>query len=900
MRSVRIFEALLWCFPGPFRREYGEEMARAFSQEMRTARQRGSRREQAAIWLRSTLGIIRTAPQEHWHVIKQDVRYAVRTLAAQPGFTTVAVLSLALGIGANVAIFSVVNSLLLGALPVAKPGELMMLTDPGGRGTWTGSSPGERSLMTHAEFEQLRDETGVFSHLMASQSSVSRVQVRVNGAEPEEIQSRMVTAGYFDTLGVPALIGRTFGPADGAKPAVAVISHAFWERRLGGRKDALGTRIALRQTVITVIGIMPPPFFGETVGDRPDAWLPIALQPEILPGRDLLRDDPSRLQKTFWLHVFGRLKPGVGMARAETVSNAVFQRGLAAYYADSPSEEVRRKFLDTRLRVRSAATGASIVRSQFGGPLMLMLAAAGLVFLIACANLGNLMQARAASRTREIAVRQALGAGRRDLVRQWMTEGMTIAVAGGIAGLAAAWVLRAGLLTLVPNTIQLSESADWRVLAFAFALPVLAGALLGLLPSLRTLKIDAAAGMKEQSRGLTASAGWLRTGRWIVAGQVALSLPLLAGAGLLARTLDNLRRVDVGFSTEKLLMLRVDVESAGYEEPRRQALFERLLDRVRQVSGVRAASYSPHGVFLGNDSGDQVAVGGYTPRGDGDNSSRYDHVGPDYFSTLGVPIRLGRPITERDHAGSTKVCVINEAFAKKFFAGRNPIGLHVTQLFGHQRNRFQVVGVAADFRKANLRGEIEHRYFVPVAQPIDVPERVTFIVRTAGDSAAPMPELRRAILAEDPNLPIVAARQVTELMEQRLTQDQLLARLSLAFAATGLLLAAIGLYGVLAYGVARRTNEIGIRKALGARDVAVMAMILRESSLLVGSGLAAGLFLAFASLRWIESRLFGLKPGDPAVFGAAMLVLAAVGLAASWIPARRASQVDPLVAIRHE
>lgn len=900
MRSVRIFEALLWCFPGPFRREYGEEMARAFSQEMRTARQRGSRREQARVWLRSTWGIFQTAPKEHWHVIRQDVRYALRTLIAQPGFTAVAVLSLAFGIGANVAIFSVVNSLLLGALPVAKPEELVMLTDPGGRGTWTGASPGERIMMTHAEFEQLREQTGVFSHLMASQSSVSRLQVRLNGAEPEEIQSRMVTAGYFDTLGVPALIGRTFGPADGVKPAVAVISHAFWVRRLGGRKDALGTRIALRQTVFTVIGVMPPPFFGETVGDRPDAWLPITFQPEILPGRDLLRDDPSRLQKSFWLHVFGRLKPGVGMARAETVSNTVFQRGLAAYYASSPSEEVRRKFLDTHLRVRSAATGASSVRSQFGGPLMLMLAAAGFVFLIACANLCNLMLARVASRTREIAVRQALGAGRRDLVRQWMTEGMTIAVAGGIAGLAAAWVLRAGLLTLVPNTIQLSESADWRVLAFAFALPVLAGALLGLLPSLRTLKVDAAAGMKEQSRGLTASAGWLRTGRWIVAAQVALSLPLLAGAGLLALTLDNLRRVDVGFEKEKLLMVRVEVEAAGYEEPRRQALFERLLERVRQAPGVRAASYSPHGLFLGNDSGDDVEVEGYTPRGNGDHSSRYDHVGPGYFSTLGVPIKMGRPITERDHAGSTKVCVINEAFAKKFFAGRNPIGLHVTQLFGHQKNRFQVVGVTADFRKANLRGEIEHRYFVPVAQPVDVPERVTFLVRTMGESTAPIPGLRRAILAEDPNLPIVAARPVTELVEQRLMQDQLLARLSLAFAATGLLLAAIGLYGVLAYGVARRTNEIGIRKALGAQDAAVMAMILRESSWLLASGLAAGLFLAFASLRWIESRLFGLKPGDPAVFGAAMLLLAAVGLAASWIPARRASRVDPLVAIRHE
>ncbi|MBX9600647.1 MAG: ABC transporter permease [Bryobacteraceae bacterium] len=900
MRSIRVFEALLRCFPGPFRREYGDEMVRTFSQEIRGARERGSRREQWAVWLRSAAGIFQTAPQEHLHVIRQDVRYAVRTLTAQPGFTAVAVLSLALGIGANVAIFSIVNSLLLGMLPVRNPEELVMLTDPGARGMWTGVTTGDRELMTYAEFAQLRDEAGAFSALMASQSGLSRLQVRVNGGEAEEVQGRMVSAEYFDTLGAPAMLGRTYRDTDGAKPAVAVISHAFWQRRFGGRPEALGARIALRKTVFTVIGVMPPPFFGETVGDRPDVWLPLAMQPEIAPGRDLLHDDPSRLQKTAWLHVFGRLKPGVHSAEAETASNTVFQRGLAAFYSGAATEEVRRNFMNQRLRVRAAVSGASGIRDDFGGPLTLMLAAAGVVFLIACANLGNLMLARATARTREMAVRQALGAGRGDLVRQWMTEALVIALAGGAAGLAAAWALRAGLLMLVPSTVRLSESADARVLAFAVGLSVLAGLLLGLLPSLRTIRVDAAAGVKEQSRGVTASARWLRTGRWIVAGQVALSLPLLVGAGLLVRTLDNLRRVDVGFEKEKLLMLRVDVESAGYEEPRRQAVFERLHERVRRIPGVQSASYSPHGLFLGGDSGDDVEVEGYTPRDENDRSSRYDQVGPGYFAALGVPMKLGRPITERDHATSPKVCVINEAFAKKFFAGRNPIGLHVTQVFAQQRNRFQVVGVAGNFRKNRLRGEIEHRYFIPSAQPVDVPERVTFVVRTAGDAASAIPALRSAIRAEDPNLPVTAARPLTELLEERMAQDRLVAELSLAFGVTALLLAAIGLYGVLSYGVARRTNEIGIRKAMGARESSVVAMILRESSWLLAGGLGAGFLLAFGSLRWIESLLFGLAPSDPLAYAIAILLLGGVGLAASWAPARRAARVDPLVAIRYE
>ncbi|MBY0503377.1 MAG: ABC transporter permease [Bryobacteraceae bacterium] len=897
MLPVRLFETLLWCFPSPFRHEYGEEMVSAFAQELQEAH---GKTATAAIWLRSVAGVLRHAPQEHYHVIKQDVRYALRTLLAQPGFTAVAVLSLALGIGANVAIYSLVDSVLLRMLPVRNPSALIMLTNPAASGSGTGASAGERDLLTYEEFLQLRDQTKVFAGLMASQSAATRLQVRVNGAEPEQVRQRLVSAEYFDTLGVPALLGRTFGPPDGPKPAFAVVSHGFWQRRLGGRPDALGATIALRLDTFTVVGVMPPTFFGETVGDQPDVWLPLSMQPVVLPGRDWLHDNPASLQKTMWLHVFGRLKPGISTSAAQSAANVVFQQGLSAYYATAPNEEVRRKFLNQRLRARPAANGASGLREDFGQPLNLMLAAAALVLLIACANLGNLMLARATARTREIAVRQALGARRGDLIRQWLTESFLISFAGGVLGLAVAWVLRAGLLMLVSDTIRLPQAMDLGGLAFAFALTVVTGLLLGLLPSLRTWKVDSTAGLKEQGRGLTASAAWLRAGKLVVAGQVALSLPLLIGAGLLVRTLDNLQRVDLGYAKEKLLILRVDVESAGYEEPRRQALFERLHARVLSTAGVQSASYSPHGLFLGGDSGDQIQVEGYTPRGDDDRGSNYDPIGPGYFSNLGIPVRLGREITERDRPNSPRVCVINEAFAKQFFAGRNPLGRHITQIYGNQRNTYEVVGVVANSRRNALRDEIEHRFFIPTAQPVDVPRRISFAVRTAGDPTLAIPALRRAILAEDPNLPIAAAQPLTELVEERTVQDRLLARLSLGFGAVALLLAAIGLYGVLSYGVARRTSEIGIRKALGAANGAIIAMILRESSWLLAGGLAAGALLAFASLRWIESRLFGLSPTDPLAFAAAALVLALVALAAAWIPARRASRVDPLVAIRNE
>jgi len=886
MLPIGFYRTLLWCYPAPFRHEYGAEMIGAFAEQVREARQQGGWQAEASIWISTLFDVLVTAPREHSHVIHQDLRYAIRTLASQPGFAAVAVLSLALGIGANTAIFTLINSVLLSALPVRDPHSLVILTNPASNGVTIGGKSGEREELTSSEFRQLRDLSSVFASLMACQIQPERVPVRVDGSEPAETVVQLVSSEYFSTLGVPALLGRTLSPDDDPAAPNAVISYDYWQRRFGRRADVLGSRIAIRQGVFSIIGVAPASFFGETVGQRPEIWVPLSMQPAVLPGRDWLHENPGDREKVMWLHVFGRLKPGIRIETAQAAANVTFQQGLAVFYGSA--ERARRQWL----KLRPAASGASQIRGQFAEPLTMLLLASGLVLLIACANLGNLLLTRTTARIREMSVRLALGAGRGRLIRQLLTESMVVAFVGGIAGLGAAWILRAGLLRLVSDTIHLPGAPDARVLGFAFALTLVAGLILGLLPALRTMSVNAGAGLKEQGRGVTGSAAWLRTGKFVVVGQMALSLPLLVGAGLLLQTLQNLQHADLGYVKERLFLVRVDVQMAGYEEQRRLAVFQRLLERVRAEPGVQAASYSKSGLFLGSRSSGHVKVEGYTPEGGDGVRSVWDHAGPDYFSTLGIPLLLGREITERDRPSSNKVCVINEAFAKRFFADRNPLGMHV--------DRYEIVGVARDSRNRSLRDEVEARFYIPAAQATDVPRFITFVVRTVAEPSSVLAAVRQTILSEDRNLPITAASTLTELVNRQMVQDRLLARLSTAFGVVGLFLAAIGLYGVVSYGVARRTNEIGIRKALGAPHSAVMAMILRETGLLLAVGLVSGLALCAAGMRFITSRLYGLAPTDPVALGVAITVLTGVALIAGWLPAYRASRVDPLVALRCE
>jgi len=906
MRAKAVYRALLHCYPAAFREEYGNQMLLMFAEQLGEARRAGGRLQQAALWAQATLDAFTIAPREHWHVILQDLRYALRTMVARPSFTAVAILSLALGIGANTAIFSLWNGVLHASLPgVHEPEQLVMLSNPDDTGMWTGRwdgrTDGPRSWLTYGEFEQLRDHADGFSAVMASQSSLNTWQIRVEGDAWEEARGRLVSGGFFQVLGVHAAVGRLFTAAeDRAETPYAVIGYNYWQRRFGGRPDVLGKTLSLRNAVLTIIGVAPSGFIGETSGQQPDLWLPLRLQPSVLPGNDWLHDTPP--DKVMWLQVFGRLKPGVTQAQAEAQANALFQAGLESFYGAAASGERRRDFLDQRLRIQSGARGASPTRNRFSQSLTALLAAVGVLLLIACANLANLLLARGAARKHEVALRLSLGASRGRIVRQLVTESLALAFMGGVAAIAVAYVLHGALVRMMAESdprFHMSFALDPLVLAFALAATLAAALLFGVLPAWQATKTDAGATLKEQSRGAIGSFGQMRSGRFLVSLQLALSLPLLVGAGLMARTVYNLQRADLGFPAERLLLVRVDLREAAPDPMRLDSLVRELLGQLQRIPGVRAASFSHLGVFSGGESSTTIEVEGYTPKGDNDRGSARDGVGPAYFSTLGVPIALGRDILESDRGDAPKVCVINEAFAQRFFDRRNPIGMRITAIGDNDsRTAYQVVGVAKNARTQSLRGDVVPRYFLPASQPPPSARAPTFLIRTATDSAPVMAAVRKTIQRVDGALPIMSARSIEAQMAPLTAQDRTTAQLAVAFGCVALALAAIGLYGVLSYGIARRTGEIAIRIALGAQPGRVISMILRETIGLVSAGLALGGGLAYAASRLIDSRLYGVAPQDPLTLALATGLLLVVALSAAYVPAQRASRVDPMVALR--
>ena len=781
-----------------------------FAEQLGEARRTGGPFEAAALWGHAGWDALTVAPKEHWNVIFQDIRFALRSLAARPGFAAVAILSLALGIGANTAIFTLWNGLVKSSLPmVGHPEQLAMLTDPESQGMWHGNSQGERAWLTYPEFEQLRDQTTSFSAVMASESGLERWQIRYAGHDWEEVRGRMVSGGYFQFLGVGPVLGRVFTPADDhADSRSAVISYGYWQRRFGGRPDVLGQSFTVRNAVLTVIGVTPQGFIGETAGQDPDLWAPLRIQLLVVPGEDRLHERPP--DKVMWLHVFGRLKDGVTAKRAEAESNAIFKAGLEQFYGGIASPERRHDMADQFLKIHAAGGGASETRGDFSTTLVGLMAAVGLLLLIACANLANLLLARAASRRGEMALRLSLGASRGRLVRQLITESLVLAGMGGLAGLGTAWLVYGALVRMISQSdrnFHMSFALDPVVLAFTVGVTLWAGVLFGLLPAMQATRTDAGTALKEHSRG--GSIGRMRWGRSLVSLQLALSLPLLVGAGLLARTVYNLQHVDLGYNTDRLLLVGIDSRVAGYDSPHSGILFRRLLERIQSIPGVKAASFSHNGVFTGSNSADEVQVEGFTGGTDKDKGSAWDMVGPGYFSTLGVPIRLGRDILASDEAGSPKVCLINEAFAKQFFQGRNPIGLHVTAVDdtedGTHSTTYQVVGVARNYRTNSLKADVQSRYYMPMTQPHgDNVKRANFLIRTVAENPGVLRSVRQAFHRVDPALPISYAQTIEEQMAPWTASNRGTAQVAIVFGCIALALAAIGLYGVLSYNIARR------------------------------------------------------------------------------------------------
>jgi predicted permease len=839
-------------------------------------------------------------------VLRQDFVYGARMLAKSPGFTTVAVLSLALGIGANTAIFSLIDTVLLKMLPVKDPQQLIALTDPTSGGVSIGTTTGERSVLSTREFEVLRDRTQAFSGMLATQSQLERNNASIDGHAPEELHTRLVSGGYFTVLGATTAMGRAFTAADERGPGsapYAVISYEFWQRRFGGSPAVLDSRIHIAKADLTIIGVAQQHFLGENVGDAPDLWIPLDMQPQMMPGRMWLADDPAHVaEKVMWLHVIGRLKPGVSRKQAQANVDVVFKQVVGEEF--SQLSQAQPEILKQNLVLHDAGAGISRLRGNFADPLYVLMAVVALVLIIACANVANLLLARATARQKEMGIRLALGAGRARIVRQFLTESLMLSVAGGLLGSLLAVSGVQLLVAMVGNRagpVMLDVRPDLRVLAFTMGVSLLTGIAFGLAPAWRSSRINVSGTLKEAGRGITGSGQKINAGKILVIAQIALSVMLLIGAGWFIRTLRNLENVDLGYQREKLALVNVDFLSAGYSGKRLPIAYNEVRDRLARIPGVRGVTYSSNGLFSGGESGDRISVEGYKPQKPQDGSARFDQAGPGYFATVGIPIMLGRDIGPQDVESAESVCVVNEAFAKFFFGTRNPIGKHVTDEFPDTRKTFTIVGVARDARDHSLRGEVIRRFYLSAMQPLGgFPPDMNYEIRTFGDTGALIQAARKAILAYNPALPMGRVQPFVSMLDDNLRQERIIAQLSAVFGGLALLLAAIGLYGVLSYAVARRTNEIGIRMALGAERGAVVRMVLRETAVLIAIGLAAGVPASLASARLIQSKLFGLKAADPVTLAAALGIMIVVAIAAGYLPARRASRVDPLIALRYE
>ncbi|HEY2236465.1 MAG TPA: ABC transporter permease [Candidatus Angelobacter sp.] len=838
--------------------------------------------------------------------LARDVLYALRQFVRNPLLTVVAISSLAIGIGANTAIFSVMDAALLKSLPVANPQELVMFTDPNASGVTTGLNTGERHLMTFAEFVQLRDPATTLSGMFATEADLNRWHVRIAGGPTEEARGRLVSEEYFSVLGLQPAMGRFFISADAKGPGqdpYTVLSYDYWQSRFGG-KPVLGTAIQVGNASLTVIAVAKPGFRGEMVGESPDFWMPAMMQPMVIPGRDWLSENLSQsAEKVMWLHVFGRLKPGVSSSKAQTEINVLFRQIIENSYPISLSPEFRRQALDQRLVLHEANTGVFANRNDFSQQLFLLLSAAIVVLAIACINVANLLLARGSNRSREVALRLSIGATRARIIRQFLTESLVLSFLGGLLALLLAWGasrLLAVFLASGRSGLELSPTLDGKVLLFTLCVVVFSGIIFGLAPALRGTNINLNDSLRDSGHA-TASSGKVKLTQGLVVCQIGLSLLAVILAGLFLRTIWNLQAVGLGYPKEKLLLTTVDGVQAGYRGAQLSNVWRDLNARLQALPGVQAVTYSMNGLFSGSEADDEVAVEGFTPQNEDEKTSRFDMVGPGYFSTLGVPLLRGREFGFADSGPAPHVAVINEAFARQFFAGRSPIGRHITQDPGNQRNVVEVVGVVRNVRDHALRGEVPPRFYVPGDQGIGGPnEWATFEIRTAGDPKYMLDAVRKTIVSADAKLYPTKEHVLVESLESSMSQPRMIARLCAVFGTVGLLLAAGGLYGVLSYGIARRTNEIGIRMALGAAPGRVIGMVLRETGMMLGIGAVLGIVLTIASTRLIAGRLYGLSTLDPLTILSAVGVFAIVAAIAAFVPAARAARVNPIAALRHE